>query len=393
MLMRGLSLTFALALMVLVPIGCSGMEGKDDSLPLIEFQPGKLVSASACGQCHTDIYSVWKSSVHAGAATNSVFERVSQDFARQQGDSSREVCLKCHAPATLLNGDMELTEQVSREGVSCDFCHSLKGTDLNGKDHPFVLDVSEVKFGPVKGAESSGHLVEYSEFFQQSEHCAGCHEYSTESGIQLLSTYSEWQDYMEKGGRKSCQSCHMPLVMATVVDPKVRRVEGSFVNLHSMPGGHSKAQLVKSIRLRIMSMERVNEGIAVRVKLENLGAGHFVPTGTPTRKLVLNVEARTPGGEVVNQERVYQKIVTDASGNPILEDSLLFSNAASIISDNRIAPGEERIEELLLPAPKEENVEVTASLTYLYSPLNETESETRVNFYSESRKLQHSWRR
>ena len=186
----------------------------------------------------------------------------------------------------------------------------------------------------------------------------------------------------------------MPLVLASVVDPKVKRVEGSFVNLHKMPGGHSRDQLTKSLRLRIIELKKSEEAVYVKVQLKNSGAGHAVPTGSPSRKVVLSLRAETSGqAEPIRAQKVYQRLVLDSEGQPILKDSRLIIDGVKVASDNRIGPGEERIEEFFLPVSGDGNYTIRATLTYLYSPHNRPETETRIDFFSEERKLLAHWKR
>jgi hypothetical protein len=70
------------------------------------------------------------------------------------------------------------------------------------------------------------------------------------------------------------------------------------------------------------------------------------------------------------QDYTFQRVVVDAAGELIEEDSRLFLEGAAVKSDNRLAPDEERIIETTLSLPPGDNVEVRAALTYLYSPHN-----------------------
>ena len=119
----------------------------------------------------------------------------------------------------------------------------------------------------------------------------------------------------------------------------------------------------------------------------------MVPTGSPSRKVLLTITATAADGTSSRQDFTFQRIVLDAQGEPIEEDSRLFLEGASIQSDNRLAPDEERVIETSLSLPAGGNVEVKAALTYLYSPHNRPETETRLEFYSEQKQLVNSWTR
>lgn len=355
------------------------------------FHAGRFTSARQCGTCHRDIYMAWRGSQHARAAENPIFRESHAEAVRTFGESTARLCFMCHAPTVVLTGDYALAQEVTREGVTCDFCHSLKGTDLQRPENPFLLDVGETKYGPIPDAASTGHRVAFSEFHTGSLQCAGCHQYRNAHGVPILSTYSEWEQYRQLGGDKECQHCHMPQVLANIVDPKVKRVHGAFVNLHTMPGGHSRDQLVRALDMRILEAQRLPGALRVRVQLRNVGAGHAVPTGSPTRKVILRVDVVTESGQRVWRERIYQRRVLDGRGEEIRRDSLLFTEARAIASDTRLAPAERRVEEFLLPVPAVENLTVTATLIYLYSPHERPETETRIEFLSERKELFSRW--
>jgi hypothetical protein len=364
---------------------------RSETSPPVVFEAGRFTSARQCGTCHRDIYMAWQGSQHARALENPIFRESYSEARHLAGEAAIRLCLMCHAPTVVLTGDYALAREVTREGVTCDFCHSLRGTDLHQREHPFLLDVGATKYGPIRDAASTGHRVAFSEFHLSSLQCAGCHEYQNERGIPILSTYSEWEQYRQRGGDKECQHCHMPQVLANIVDPKVKRIRGAFVNLHTMPGGHSRDQLVRALEMRILEVQRVPRGLRVKVRLRNVGAGHAVPTGSPTRKVILRVEAETEGGQRARQERVYQRLLLDAHGVEIRRDSLLFTAARAIARDTRLAPAEERVEEFWLPLSAEGNLTITATLTYLYSPHDRPETETRIEFLSERKELLTRW--
>ncbi|HSR68756.1 MAG TPA: multiheme c-type cytochrome [Acidobacteriota bacterium] len=377
-----------LALLIVISAwaaGCGPSQPQPE--PLAQISADKVHRASDCGRCHKSIHAAWQQSLHSAAVSDPLFQASFQEALSEFGEGARQICLRCHAPSALINGDWQLEQAATRDGVSCDFCHSLIGTDLSQPDHPFVLDTGPTKHGPVKDASSVGHPVAYSEFFETSEHCAGCHQYTNPNGVLLLATYSEWQSYAQAGGDKTCQECHMPKIAAQIVDPKVVRVEGGFVNLHAMPGGHSLDQLNKSIRLRITQLEPTRQGLRAVVQVRNTGAGHAVPTGIPTRKLILTLKAVTEDGREVREERTYERIMVDAQGEEILRDSQVFLEAVEETLDNRLAPMEERLETFQLNVPGDQNITVTATLSYYYSPLNEPETEHRFDFMSDSRRL------
>lgn len=388
--MEHMKLSIALVGLAMVLIsGCA----EPEEVQRLDITPGQFVSAEKCGDCHRDIHTFWQSSLHARSATDPIFMTSFETFTGEHGEEEGALCLQCHAPTVLLTGDLDMTEDLTREGVTCDFCHSMTGTDFEQEGHPFLLEVGDVKFGPIEDAASNGHEVAYSEFHSSSEQCAGCHEYVNENGVSLLTTYSEWQSYWESGGGHTCQGCHMPLMLANIVDPRVKRVEGAFVNSHQTPGGHSLSQLTKSLRLRLLQLKSDGDGLTVQVSVRNDGAGHSVPTGSPNRRVVLTLEIVTDSGQRIEEERIYEKVVADEESREIRDDSRIFTEAASVLKDSRIAAGEERIEEFFVSLSQPGNIEVEATLTYLYSPSEESQEETRIQFATERKRLLSDWTR
>jgi hypothetical protein len=73
------------------------------------------------------------------------------------GAAARRTCLKCHAPVAVEKGDLNLRQKVSWEGVTCDYCHSIKDVSLGGPNPKAVVEFSIVKSGPFKDADSSAH--------------------------------------------------------------------------------------------------------------------------------------------------------------------------------------------------------------------------------------------
>ncbi|MBI3669506.1 MAG: hypothetical protein HY237_06985 [Acidobacteria bacterium] len=291
--------------------------------PSVELE--HISSAEMCGRCHRDILRAWKTSIHATALENPLFqdalERAEEDF----GSKVRSTCLGCHAPTVQYSGDTGLIKKVSWEGVTCDFCHSLKSVTLTSGAPRLVVAFDGIKTGPLKDAVSNAHGVAFSEVHISSLVCAGCHEYRNPQGLAVLTTYTEWQNssYGQKGTH--CQDCHMYSTSAKVVDPKVKRVKETTVNLHQMPGSRSVEQLNKAIQSQ-MSTSRQGGKLKVIVKLTNAGAGHYVPTGSPMRQLILEVRLDPFGeGPAIRAERVYARMITDQKGVALQREHLSIS--------------------------------------------------------------------
>jgi len=339
-----------------------------------------FTSDIVCGRCHKDIHDAWLKNRHSQASSNPVFLKAMEEAGGQLKDRARPFCLMCHAPTTTLTRDYAMQRNITREGVTCDFCHSLVESHP-GEVLPFRLEVSSnIKRGPYKDADSSEHPVAYSELHLSAELCASCHEYKTPAGGAILSTYSEYLEGPYPSRRVPCQGCHMPIVMANVVDPRIKRDPRSFINLHRMAGGHAIDQLRRGVDLEWDEVRREPGRLLVRVAVANVAAGHRFPTGLPTRKLVLEVDARSPSGRVYQERAVYQKVVVDEAGLEVVKDGEMFSRAQRVRSDNRIRPGERRVEGFYFPISTGEEAQLTARLVYEYAPFGTAENAVRTVF-------------
>ena len=346
-----------------------------------ELRP--LSSAEFCGRCHRAILEAWKQSAHARAMESPVFQDALDAAAADFGAGVRKTCLGCHSPIAVHTGDLALQQKVSWEGVTCDYCHSIRDV-TDGPSPKARLDYSLVKSGPLKDAVSGAHGTVYSAVHTSALVCAPCHEYRNSSGLDVLTTFSEWKAsrYAKEG--KDCQSCHMARVAGDVVDPRIQRTQLAKINLHQMPGGHSLDQLMRTIKAR-MTTSRQDHELRVSIDVSNQAAGHYVPTGSPARQLILELVADAMDGKRFREERVYRRAVVDARGAPIQKEHVAFVKGAKVASDTRLAPGESRTETFVFPIQRGVQTQLKATFWYYYSPMARVESQKRVTFLSMSR--------
>ena len=83
-------------------------------------------TAEACGRCHRAIYEAWSGSAHAKAMESRLFQDALELAELDSGSVTRGMCLGCHAPVAVYKGDLPLRLKVSWEGVTCDYCHSVR---------------------------------------------------------------------------------------------------------------------------------------------------------------------------------------------------------------------------------------------------------------------------
>ena len=123
------------------------------SAQVTDLQPGS--SAELCGDCHREILAGWKRSAHAAAMESRLFQDALKMAEAEFGSSARKTCLGCHSPIAVQIGDLGLIRKVSWEGVTCDYCHSVRDVTTSGTNPRARVEFSLVKSGPSKEAVST----------------------------------------------------------------------------------------------------------------------------------------------------------------------------------------------------------------------------------------------
>jgi hypothetical protein len=330
----------------------------------IEVNPSGYTSAMICGRCHVDIYNSWKKSMHAFSLSNPIFDTAYMQALRQVGDAAKAECLRCHAPMSMFNQDLDLEEGVTREGVACDFCHTVTAVHLDDREHPYEVDLSAVKRGIIKKAGSPAHDVAYSALHGTSEFCGGCHDYMRPDGTPIMTTHTEWKNGPYAAEGIQCQACHMSLTEGSIVLKEIKD-SGPEYHLHSLI--HDTEQLKNALTVEIVEVKRGSNEVSAIVRVENVGSGHMIPTGIPSREVVLDVECIFDGGSRMKDRR-FQKIMMNDAGEVLTNDVDIMLHAARVASDNRIAPREERLETFHFELPPFKWARIKATLRYVYSP-------------------------
>jgi len=337
-------------------------------------------TAEVCGRCHRAIYEGWKKSAHARALEGRQFQDALEAARAAGGARVERLCLGCHAPVAELAGDLALRLKVSWEGITCDYCHSLRNVRLEGSVPKAQVEFGSVRTGPLQGVEPGVHGARFSAVHQSALACAPCHEYRNALGFPVMTTYSEWMGSASAKEGKTCQTCHMYAVAGHVVEPRIQRTQEAKINLHLMPGSQSLEQLTRAVGATLSAV-RDKDQVRVSVEVSNRSAGHHVPTGTPLRQLLLEVTADSYDGQRFREERSYRRDVADSKGVTLTQEHAAFLRAAQLVSDTRLAPGENRTEAFIFPVPTGVAVQVKVALRYYFSPpVARPEAEQRVTF-------------
>jgi len=333
---------------------------------LLVFPPAPLhalvyQSAAVCAECHAEIHRTWQGSQHATAFTDPAFA-LPYDRLRREYPRKTFTCEQCHNPMRfLLAPDDPRAAIFSREGVTCDFCHSVSAVDAKGS-FPRYKAQPGVKFGPHPGSSGAGpHVTQFSPLHITSAFCAGCHEFRNEHGVRILSTVSEWEKSFYRGTGVHCQFCHLPeLFDARFIDGK--RNKGPID--HAMVGGHSRERLARAIPMHARLVLSDREARVV-VSVKNELVGHATPTGLPTHRLRLAATLFDAEGNALGRrEETFERIVGDGTGRPLTRPEEIFVSAREELKDNRLQPKETREVRFTFPAGNAAPTTASVALTY-----------------------------
>jgi hypothetical protein len=207
------------------------------------------LSANACRLCHPAQFEHWSGSLHAGALSPGVLGQLGAFDPETQRD-----CLACHAPRQesielWLGRGLAVAGDLA--GVDCATCH-VRG---------------HVRHGPRVVEQTPHGLVESLPLFRQAAFCAPCHQFDdtglSVNGKPLENTYFEWRDSRYAREGVTCQDCHMP------------------DKSHGFKGIHDRETTRRGLEVQAW---RVRGGL--RVRAENVGAGHALPTYVTPRILI-----------------------------------------------------------------------------------------------------------
>lgn len=387
------------------------------------FSIDRFIEPETCGDCHSEIYSQWKTSMHGLAHHDPVYNAVASSFLKGLTDkeeiSEAESCVKCHTPVGNVSGyplktsdDMGRVAPIATKGIQCDYCHSaVKAVKMfnngiyldpgHGEDNPGV------KRGPSKDSESDFHESAFSEFHTKSDICGTCHDVSHVSfGTKLETTYSEWKKspYNSEDPEKriDCQGCHMfqrPGVAGTATTKRPKNKgkaaddgpDREHVFTHYFAGGNSVIPGLygDSIKQRLaterlqnsaelsMDTRELGKGV-LGITIKNSGAGHYLPTGlTDVRQMWLEVhitdekgrelfKSGVPDkdGKIPEGSMIYNTVFGDGKGRPVKN----IAKAREVLKDNRIPPLQSVSEKVLFKYDKAKTLNVKINLQYRLAP-------------------------
>jgi len=369
----------------------------------------QLEQPTNCRSCHNVIFEQWEGGVHANALNDPIFQKVTKLFLSQvdtEGDREEaRSCVRCHTPLGHLSRAVETTEAdynsvtlENRSGIFCDFCHSVKSSAGVG-NAPFTVSIEEaadgkkVKWGPRNDAVSSYHGTAFSDLHTKSEMCGMCHDVThTLNGTPLERTYTEWRESPYNTGDPAttvyCEDCHMRQLLGVPATGSTERPDnpgfsaaggkerdhvythyhvGGNAVLPKLFGGEVNAQMAEerlqncsTLEITAPPLPLIWQQATIQVKVNNVGAGHYLPTGlSEVREMWLEVKVKNLGktllhsgkldnnGNLDAQTRLFNIQLADSQGNHTFN----VAKATHVLSDNRIPPKGSRTEQFSFIVP------------------------------------------
>ncbi|WP_280552947.1 multiheme c-type cytochrome [Halomonas sp. 25-S5] len=389
--------------------------------------PEAISSSAECATCHQQEFDEWLPSLHAYAGLDNVYEKTveaNEDLLRHGVEQGR-FCEGCHSPAELLTGRTNrfasvMPSDAAAEGVNCIACHTAVHADPEQGNGALTLTLEsslDQLSGPLLvaaprdhahafGAERTNALIKTPEF------CGSCHTEILDASMSQSSeshyaqaTFQEWQGSWYEKNNVTCQDCHMAPDPASYVQQlrnghiaKPERYTHRFVganyllfdtslgsNLAFLRGGFlpgmsqerqlelieeqgeaTRALLRAAAGLELRNARRDDGALHVDIAVQNLGAGHNLPTGVLDQKhMWLEVQLRNTEGRVVYHSGAYDadtgnvdaaavrwmEVFRNRDGQPIL-DHLTFRTAAIDWERKTIPPRGEDVVGYDIPLPE-----------------------------------------
>jgi hypothetical protein len=346
--------------------------------------PAHFLTADRCISCHSSLTTPsgqdasigfdWRASIMANSSRDPYWQASVRREVLDHPTSRAEIedeCSTCHMPMQRYaaraaggqgavfarfptNGGTDPLDSLSADGVSCTMCHQIGKDRLGDRSSfngGFAIDlVTPIGRRPIFGPyevdrghttvmhSSSGFVPTQADHMRRSEFCATCHTLYTKTldstGKQIgeLPEQMPFQEWRHSAYRteQSCQSCHMPLVVADGDSVAITAVQGRprpGVRRHWFPGGNSfmlgmlnryrgelavealpqeldaaaaqsRQLLAQAARVAVKPGPVEAGRVVVDVAVTNL-SGHKLPSAYPSRRVWLHVAVRDGSGATV----------------------------------------------------------------------------------------------
>ena len=324
---------------------------------------GKL-SAKECATCHQEFYDEWQTTIHSKAWTEPYFQT---DW---KFDDSQHSCRLCHTPLDrqqpqkvlgyrdtdkwdpIVEDNPDFDPKLQHEGVTCAACHYREG-----------------KIVGVIGNTNAPHPTK--KLDDPNQVCVRCHivegdKWDTFFRFPPCGTVAEIESSRSQSSSKKtvkgitgehlvsdssslgCVECHMPLLKrALVKGGEVRETRQ-----HLWRGGHDPKMVKNALTIKFDEQDSTNvDKRQFILTIENTGAAHYVPTGTPDRHLTIQLRELDKKNNVLTEK--INTIRRNVMWRPFIID----------LKDTRLPRGQPRSYDIEISDPKKA-VSVEAIVRY-----------------------------
>lgn len=320
--------------------------------------PSQIRSAAECAACHRREFDEWAPSLHAIAGRDTVYERAveANEDLHKDGVEKARFCEGCHAPGEVLAGRTNRFKSVmpsdaETEGITCVMCHTAIHADPEEGNGALTLAVNTgvdqlsdpmILAAPRDHARAYG-AAETNALIASGDFCGACHTEAYDGSMSkaqsrqhVQTTFSEWRDSWYGRNNVTCQDCHMApdpaayvrqiragdlskpiryahnfvgsnyLMFDTSLGSKLTFLRGGILpglsdarntELVARQGEATRALLRSAAGLALRKSEVAEGNLRFAVAVQNLGAGHNLPTGVIDQKYMwLEVVVRDSTG-------------------------------------------------------------------------------------------------
>ncbi len=353
------------------------------AIELPSVPPGVFETSAGCG-CHGEFRDQWSRTMHSQAISDPLYQYKLAKGNEETDGAIGDFCETCHSPAAAMWGELGRDPSdfspAAAEGVTCDVCHQITGHTEPVGNVSLEWTPDGTKRGGLMDSFSPVHATEFSPVHTSAEFCGSCHQViHPVNDLVLEGTYTEWKEspYADEG--IVCQDCHMTPGPG-VTKPNPGRVgsgapEREHIYIMTFAGGNvalgdaelAEERLQAAAEMEVLAPDVVapGEAASVGVRITNVGAGHYLPTGlTDVRRMWVELVATGPDGESYEiGRREFHTVFHDAEGNAPAE--IWF--AEGVESDDRIPP-RESVEEMWDVTMPSGPLELNATLYYRSAP-------------------------
>ncbi|HEC13018.1 MAG TPA: hypothetical protein ENI80_07170 [Acidiferrobacteraceae bacterium] len=307
--------------------------------------PLRTLRATECAACHSDFYDEWRTTIHSQAWTDPYFQ------ADWKFEDKQQTCKNCHIPLDrqqeykvlgfrdeekwdpILAPNPAFDPKLQHEGVTCAVCHLREGKIIG------VYGNTQAPH-PVKKIDDPNqicvrcHVVEgnrWDTFFRfppcgtVAEIKATRNTRASKQGTGLLSdtpgnnagtaaiekpqsgapsmnkapTGASGEITVPDTKRLGCVQCHMPLIKR----PLVAGGKPRLARRHLWRGGHDPEMVKRGLEVNFKAApDDSSDKRSFILTITNVGAAHYLPTGTPDRHLTVTLRLLGKGGNILKEE-------------------------------------------------------------------------------------------